>query len=536
MKTSQQSFKALLLLQITFVALIYFLSAKAVGPLSLEESGSVFAIWPPTGIALFALFLFGPRIWLGILIGALAFNMTITPFFPSFQIAITNTLGPIVSFYLLQHFASQKIFDSAKNITLFFFFITLGSLVTSIGGSFSLWLHSIIDSTIVTTIWTGWFLGDLIGFLLIAPIAEAFRDKTHSFNDFLSPEGVAMIFLVVITSLTIFGPIAPFSLLDYPVVYFLLPPLIWATLRFNFGIAVIALLLIAIVSIYGTILGYGPFVRDDTNQSLLLLQSFNGVLAVTILFMASILRSQQLTEEELRQIQQITIEQSRQAAMGEILSTLSHQWRQPLGIITMNANNILADIELELLDDETLKKHAISILNHSSYLTKTITDFKGFLKKEEEKENTNLKVVMKQVVEMLKEELDRHSISIDMTAKPLIAKFGTSTMYQQIFLNLINNAKDAIIENNPDNKTVKITIAEEKNSFTIDMCNTGLPIPDEIRKHLFEPYFTTKGVASGKGLGLYMSKLIVERYCYGTIEIYNTENGVCVRISLPKST
>jgi len=264
------------MIKILLVAILYFISAKMVAPLSLVESGSIFAIWPPTGIAFASLFLYGYRIWPGVFIGALALNMTLTPFIPSVQIAITNTLGPLFGFWLLQRYTDKNIFDTAKAMSFFFLSIFVASVITASGGVFTLFFTGLDHQPKVASVWLGWFLGDFIGYLLITPILVSIRTESASIIRLFCVEGFLMLALLSLTCLIIFGPLVLFDLLNYPVVYFLLPPLIWGTLRFGLVVAVASLMVVALASIYGTILGYGPFLRYDLSQSLLLLQSFNG--------------------------------------------------------------------------------------------------------------------------------------------------------------------------------------------------------------------------------------------------------------------
>nr|WP_304544151.1 MASE1 domain-containing protein [Sulfurimonas sp. hsl 1-7] len=261
--------------------------------LSLVESESVFAIWPPTGIALSALIIFGYRIWPGIFIGALILNLTLTPLLPSIQIAITNTIGPLIGFWILNKFTDKKIFTSLRSMLLFFVAIVVASLVTSLSGSFTLLLHQFITTQAFMNVWSSWFLGDLIGFLLITSLVISIFSEEEPFKHLFSIEGISLLLLLVTSSLIFFGPLELFDTVQYPVVYFLLLPLIWGVFRFTTVISVSMLLYISLVAIYGTILEYGPFLRTEPNQSLLLLQSFIGFLSVIILLMITIFRERE---------------------------------------------------------------------------------------------------------------------------------------------------------------------------------------------------------------------------------------------------
>lgn len=296
-----------LLFKISSVAILYYLSAKAVSMLSLVESGSVFAIWPPTGIALAALLIFGYRIWPGILIGALALNLTLTPLLPSLQIAITNTIGPLTGFWFLSRYCDKKLFTSLKSMLLFFTSILIASTITSVGGASTLLLYGFITSQLFAHVCLSWFLGDLIGFLLITPFILSFSLKLNSSKNIFSIEGMLMLILLITMSLILFGPLELFDTIKYPVVYFLLLPLIWGVLRCSIQVSVSSILFVAIVSIYGTTLGFGPFLRSDPNESLILLQSFIGYMSALILLMIAIFRER---EHSLENAINLTITQN----------------------------------------------------------------------------------------------------------------------------------------------------------------------------------------------------------------------------------
>ncbi len=551
-------YNAELIMKILFISVVYFVSAKAVSPLSLVESGSVFAIWPPTGIALMFLYLFGYRIWPGIFIGALAINMTLTPFLPSAQIAVTNTLGPLFAFWFLQKYDALNIFNTKKAMFLFFLSICLASLITASGGCISLWVFGYISEITVLNVWTGWFLGDLIGFLLISTIVESVRSKPNSVKRLFSVEGSLIISTFIIINLVIFGPLTIFNLIEYPVVYFLLPPLIWITLRLGQELAVISLLIVAIASIYGTIIGYGPFLRDDPNQSLLLLQSFNGTLAITILLIAAIFHESERAQMELnehkdnlvRQVQdgiekcrkkdQYMLAQSRLAQMGEMISMIAHQWRQPLSSISSTSIHLKMQSELERFDleqKEEAKKYESYINNGLNSidelvqnLTTTIDDFRNFYKPNKKPVIVNLGDVIDKAINILKPSLINHNVNVikEYNSDEDIEVYNGEVM--QVVLNLLHNAQENFEEKQIKNRTIII----KTENRTITVCDNGKGIPEDIIEKIFDPYFSTKDKKNGTGLGLYMSKIIIEKHHTGSLIAKNTDDGVCFTIEFGK--
>ena len=521
------------IIKIVIISIAYFLSAKVVSPLSLGESGSVFAIWPPTGVALSSLFLFGFRIWPGIFIGALVLNMTLTPFAPSFQIAITNTLGPLFGFWLLSSFANINIFDSVKNMAFFFLFIIISSIVTATGGLFALIMHGVIPSDAANNVWIGWFLGDLIGFLLITPIVASLRSEKSFSRNLFTLEGLSMFILLTLTTLVVFGPIAPFDLIVYPIVYFLLPPLIWATLRFNLVVAVTSLLVIAVASIYGTILGFGPFIRDISNQSLLLLQSFNGMLAVTILFMAAVFRTKELTAQELIDSQKTVLQQSRLTAMADMMSMLAHQWRQPISSITMKINSLLFDIELKEINEKELKKSVLSINEQIKELSKMIDDFGDFFSPDESLKLVNLNKVIDDAIEIIDKSFENRDIEFKVLPHSDFKDIETyPRMLMQVMVNMFINSSEVFIDRKVTNGKIVVDIQQSSDMTTITICDNAGGVKLEEPNEIFEPYFTTKNQYNKAGLGLYMSKMIVEKHFGGKLSVENKEDGACFTIRI----
>jgi len=256
-----------------------------------------------------------------------------------------------------------------------------------------------------------------------------------------------MFILLTLTTLVVFGPIAPFDLIVYPIVYFLLPPLIWATLRFNLVVAVTSLLVIAVASIYGTILGFGPFIRDISNQSLLLLQSFNGMLAVTILFMAAVFRTKELTAQELIDSQKTVLQQSRLTAMADMMSMLAHQWRQPISSITMKINSLLFDIELKEINEKELKKSVLSINEQIKELSKMIDDFGDFFRPDESLKLVNLNKVIDDAIEIVDKSFENRDIEFKVLLHSDFKDIETyPRMLMQVMVNMFINSSEVFID------------------------------------------------------------------------------------------
>ena len=245
------------------------------------------------------------------------------------------------------------------------------------------------------------------------------------------------------------------------------------------------------------------------------------------------IEKRQEVEAEQKQQEEIMIAQSRHAAMGEMVSMLAHQWRQPISAISMGANNILADVELETVDEENLKKGAQSILVKTNELSKIIDDFRGFFKEEKVAKEITADEVIADTIGVIGKSLESNKIEIitEIKSKRKINTYPKELM--QVIINILKNSKEVIEDNCSDIKEVKISIYDKDNSLAIKICDSGGGIKDEIINKIFDPYFTTKGVHSGVGLGLYMSKTIVEKHLHGELKCYNEAAGACFEMILP---
>jgi len=247
----------------------------------------------------------------------------------------------------------------------------------------------------------------------------------------------------------------------------------------------------------------------------------------------SIITQERLYVENQRK-EEIMLAQSRNAAMGEMISMIAHQWRQPISVIAMWANNIEADVDMEELNEDDCKDYASNILAQTQHLSKTIDDFKNFFRPDKSKEDILIKDVMEDCLSVVEKSLQNNNIKI-------IKNYDNSTelnIYSrellQVYINIIKNAKEALLENGVKDAQIVIDIYENKDSVITEIKDNALGIKDDVIVKIFDPYFTTKGVKSGTGLGLYMSKTIIEKHLNGEIEVENIDNGSCFRIIIPK--
>lgn len=272
------------------LAVVYFCAAKLGLKLALVHPSAT-AVWPGTGIALAAFLILGYRVWPGILVGAFLANITTAgSVFTSLGIAAGNTLEGIVGTYLVTRFAGgRNAFSRPTNIFKFTFLAgmlatavsaTLGVTVLSLGG-FAKWAD-------YSSIWLTWWLGDAVGAVLVAPFLLLWISNWRvRWNPVRLLEFSGLLAALYLTGRIVFGGLLPLGAKNYPLEYLCIPLLIWAAFRFGRREAATATLALAATAIWGTLQGFGPFVTSTKNESLLILQLFLAILAVTGLVLAA---------------------------------------------------------------------------------------------------------------------------------------------------------------------------------------------------------------------------------------------------------
>lgn len=238
-------------------------------------------------------------------------------------------------------------------------------------------------------------------------------------------------------------------------------------------------------------------------------------------------------EQELETKDEVMIAQSRSAAMGEMIGMIAHQWRQPISIIAMGVNNILADIELGLVSEEGLQTEAKVIMNQTQELSKTIDDFRNFFKPVKEIDELEISTLIGTTLDVVGKSLKNNNVTLVLELNS-IKKFKTySRELMQVLLNIINNSKEALLGNLNKDKKIVLSTQDFEEYLEITVCDNGGGVKDEISTKIFNPYFSTKDAKNGTGLGLYMSKTIIEKHLMGELTFNNTRDGVCFIIKIP---
>jgi C4-dicarboxylate-specific signal transduction histidine kinase len=248
----------------------------------------------------------------------------------------------------------------------------------------------------------------------------------------------------------------------------------------------------------------------------------------------------QLEVEKNRQKDKHILQQSRLAQMGEMISMIAHQWRQPLGSISTVAASVRVKLALKKFDLSTqdgregMEKYLIESVNkieeYVKFLTTTIDDFRNFFKPEKREESVALAMLIDRTYLVVGKALEVNGITLerDERSKRHLILYSNETM--QVILNLLKNAEDAIKERNPKIKKIWIRTYDRQDESILEVEDSAGGIDEKIMEKIFDPYFSTKEEKNGTGLGLYMCKTIIQDHMNGRLSVENTGNGALFKL------
>jgi len=225
--------------------------------------------------------------------------------------------------------------------------------------------------------------------------------------------------------------------------------------------------------------------------------------------------------EKNRKKDSILAQQSKMAAMGEMIGNIAHQWRQPLSLISTASTSLKLKKELGLLNENEVVETSNIITNATKHLSKTIDDFRNFFKPDKEKMHCQVEELWLRTNDLIKDQYKTKNIQIitnieDITIHTLVNELI------QVILNIINNSRDELVKKELENKYIFVDIHKNVNKLQIQIKDNAGGIPKHIINRIFEPYFTTKHQSQGTGIGLYMSQEIVKKHMKGSIEVENS--------------
>ena len=500
---------------LTALALAYFLAGKLGLHFAVVHS-SASAVWPPTGIALAAALYFGWRhVWPALLVGAFFVNLSTSGFvLSSIGIALGNTLEAVVGATLItRHAAGSRAFERSRDYLRFLVFGGfLGTAISATTGVLVLVGSGEAARADFATIWLTWWLGDMAGALIVAPVLllwlvpsrfEALRSRPF--------EAILLLLVVAATGALVLGQAGVEA---HPLVFLCIPPLIWTAFRFGQREVATAVLLLSTIATWATVRQVGPFAATDANQSLLLLQSFMVTISLLAMFVATLVWERKAIEGE-----RVTLfEREREAraeaerashAKDEFLAMLGHELRNPLAAIS-NALQILsssvappgtADRALEIVGRQT--KHLTRLIDDLLDVSR-ISSGKMLLARErfDLAEVTRSCVAVMQAAGRTK----AHQIEVQLAPAWVL---GDTSRLAQVVDNLLTNA----LKYTPEGRRIEVRTEAINREVILSVTDDGVGIGPELLPHVFELFTqgprTLDRAQGGLGLGLALAQRIV---------------------------
>ncbi len=497
-------------------------------------------IWAPTGIAIAALTLGGYRLWPAVFLAAFSANFYIgAPLFVALGIGIGNTLEALAGSYVLRNFRSGSLefsFGNLKETMVFIFGAALAApLISASIGVLSLTLGNIIPSTEIDRTWIAWWVGDVLGALIVAPFLLRWLSEPYfRMNMLRSAEIVASAAASGLVAWLVFWN------QDMAAPYPVLIPLVWAALRTGERGITLSILVLSTVAISGTLAGGGPFRELPLESALLQLQLFLGTIATILLVFTAVVEDRRRTAGALEKhvgeleglLERFRVEDT---AKNEFIATLAHELRNPL-------SPIVSSIELlKRSDTSSIARQALIMEKHAKSLSSLLNDLLDVSristhKLEIEKKPVYLSAPVAQAIESV-EPLMReknHILNVSINPHPILLE-ADPVRLEQIVVNLLTNAA----KYTPTGGTITLSVTREGREAVIVVQDTGIGIEKNMLGRIFEPFLQIKranSVEAGIGVGLTVTKRLVELHG-GTITAKSEGEGkgseFSVRLPLP---
>jgi len=243
---------------------------------------------------------------------------------------------------------------------------------------------------------------------------------------------------------------------------------------------------------------------------------------------------EQRVEEEVaknREKDHILIQQSRLAAMGEMVHNIAHQWRQPLNALSIILSNIQDDYDYHELSSESLNDTVSRARQLLQRMSTTVDDFRDFFRPDREPGEFDMSQSVEDALFVMEASLKNNNILVEKSLPKGLMAYGYSNQFAQTILNVFANAKEAIQQHQGPGGRIEVTLSRSGDKGVLTIQDNGGGIPEDVLPKIFDPYFTTK--EKGSGIGLYMSKMIIERNLNGTIVVANRPPGALITIALP---
>jgi len=242
-------------------------------------------------------------------------------------------------------------------------------------------------------------------------------------------------------------------------------------------------------------------------------------------------------QEEIKKRQEkekILFQQSKLAAMGEMIDAVAHQWKQPLNVISANVVGLVVQSQLDMLDEDYIFEFEKNITTQINHMTETLNEFRNFFRPSTKNVSFDARSMIDSVLLLIKDEFMKNNIEIIVNEEQSFTLIGIENEFKHLVINILNNAKDAFIENEIEDRKIIINLIEDDEYKKIEFIDNAGGIPEDIIDNIFTINFTTKEEGKGTGIGLYMSSQIAQKY-HGDLSVENLENGAKFTFSYKKN-
>jgi signal transduction histidine kinase len=523
---------------VALLAALYFGVAKLSLAMAFEQS-NVSPVWPPTGLSLAALLLLGRRYWPGIALGAFLTNAsTEVSLATAGGIAIGNTLEALAGAYLLGRLtAFRGSLDRVSHVlALVILAAGLSTLLSATVGVGSLWLSGAVTADAAPSLWRVWWVGDAMGNLVVAPLLLTWAHPRLALLRRRWLEAASLVgSLLLVTGLVYSAPEAA-GLQYRPLAYLTFPWLIWAALRFGQSGVTLATALVSGVAIWGTLQATGPFHLATATESLVQLQLFLAVEAITGLLLAAVLAEREHAEQARARLlqEEQAAHQAAQAAVAardEFLGLAAHELKTPLTSVRVAAQ-VMAQAGafnprlMEIIQrEETRLERLVDDLLDAARLESGQVPLR--------RREVMLPPLLRTSVERAQLLSERHPIRLEAT-EPGRPGWWDPDRVEQIVMNLLSNA----VKYSPPDREIVVTLREEGPAAEIAVRDHGQGIPPDALPHIFERFYRVdhgRTAPAGLGLGLAITRSLVEAHG-GQIRVESAEGqGSTFTVVLPYS-
>src|SRR5437763_520018 len=500
---------------IGLLTLVYFIAGKF-GLMLASLHASASPVWPPTGIALAALLVLGYRAWPAIFVGAFLVNAsTAGNVATSLAVASGNTLEAMCGAWLVNRFAGgTTAFGRPQGVFKFALAAVVSTIISPAFGVTSLALAGFADWANYGAIWLTWWLGDATSDLLIAPLIILWSIASkRRWNRREAVEVGILLLLLFVLSEAVFGGWLTISAKNYPIAFSCGAIVIWTAFRFTQRETATGIFILSAIAIWGTLHGFGPFILQTENQSLLMLQSWTAALTITAMAIAAAIAERNRAQAAIEQ-QKDAVEAANRTK-DNFLAMLSHELRTPLTPVMAALDTLEAD---GLRSNES--KNSLAMIRRNveleSQLIDDLLDLTRIAKDKLQLRFGPLDAheVINSVVEICRPEAQARNLKLHLNLRGGAHHvLGDAAKFQQIVWNLLKNA----IKFTADSGEITISSSNpEPQLLAIAVHDTGIGIEPEIMNRIFDPFEQGERAFQrrygGLGLGLAISKSLAQAH------------------------